>query len=276
LIGAGAGVVLLFITWYAAFHVAACERIDQAVFAGFAGLAHHRHVGGIANFIATRCNPNPYVYLAAIPVAIAVARRRWPVAIAIGVILIGANETTQLLKPALAHPRAASLLGGETSVSPVSWPSGHATAAMSLALCLVLAVPGRLRPLTAALGGAFAVAVSYSFMTLGWHYPSDVLGGFLVATIWTLLGVAGVLAFEARKARGGTEDLLIRQSVREALAPPALAILAAVTLAGLVLIARPHAVLAYARLHETFILGAAGIGVLGLTLATGMMLSLRR
>src|SRR5438128_469793 len=91
--------------------------------------------------------------------------------------LIGAAVlAATLIKPLLAHPRAANLLGGVRPPQAGSWPSGHATAAMSLALCCVLAAPGRLRPAVAALGAAFAVAVSYSFQTLGWHYPSDVLG----------------------------------------------------------------------------------------------------
>ena len=94
--------------------------------------------------------------------------------------------TTQLLKPLLAAPRPITLLEFPV-VAAASWPSGHATAVMSLALCSVLAAQARLRPFVAALGAAFAVAVCYSFLELGWHYPSDVLGGFLVAAAWTLL-----------------------------------------------------------------------------------------
>jgi membrane-associated phospholipid phosphatase len=276
LVGAAGGAALLFVTWFATFHVGVFERADQSIFSGFTKLGNHPHVGGVASFIATLCNPSPYIYFCAVPVVIALARRRLPVAFAIGAILLGANETTQLLKPLLAHPRADSLLGGLPAVSPVSWPSGHATAAMSLALCMVLAVPARLRPLTAALGAGFAVAVSYSFLTLGWHYPSDVLGGYLVAGTWTLLGVAAVFSFEGRRHRAAPEEQSARQTMREALGPPALALAGAIALAGLVLVARPHAVVSYARLHETFIVGAALIGGLGLTLATGLMLALRR
>ena len=47
-------------------------------------------------------------------------------------------------------------------------------------------------------------------------------------------------------------------------------------LVGLILLARPHAVLDYARLHETFVIGAAAIAALGVTLASGLMLMLRR
>ena len=54
------------------------------------------------------------------------------------------------------------------------------------------AAPARRRPVAATLGALFAVGVSYPFLTLGWYYPSDVLGGFLVAVTWIELAIAGV------------------------------------------------------------------------------------
>src|SRR5947209_14947 len=192
MIGAGVGVVLLIVTWALALHVGVFKDADQAIFRGFSHFRHRGHVATVARFVATLCDPQPYVYLAAVPIAIALGRRRPRLAVAVGTVLLGANVTTHLLKPLLAEPRATSLLGGATPVGPASWPSGHATAAMSLALSTVLAVPARARPLTAALGAAFAVAVSYSFLTLGWHYPSDVFGGFLVAATWTMLAIAAL------------------------------------------------------------------------------------
>lgn len=274
-VGAGAGLLLLFVTWYLAFHVGLFGRADQSIFRGFAEL-HRPRVDRVANFIAHLCNPTPYVYFAAVPVLVALARRRPRVAFAIGAIILGANVTTQVLKPLLAHPRASSLFGGLSPVAAASWPSGHATAAMSLALCSVLAAPARMRPAVAALGAAFAVAVSYSFLTLGWHYPSDVFGGFLVAGTWTLLVVAAVFTFDARRPGATVREPDARPSIRETLTPPALAALGALALAGLLALARPHAVVAYARAHEAFMVGAAAIGALGLALATGVMLALRR
>jgi membrane-associated phospholipid phosphatase len=276
LLGAGVAVALLFVTWFLAFHVGVFERADQKILTGFSGLSSPR-VASIANWIAHLCNPKPYVYFAAVPVLVALLRRRWRVAAAIGAALLGANVTTQLLKPLLAHPRAASLLGGVPPVAAASWPSGHAAAALTLALCSVIAAPGRLRPYVAAAGSVFAVAVSYSFLTLDWHYPSDVFGGFLVAATWTLLAIAAVLASDARQPRGAAGVQSTRSlSAREALAPPGLALLGAVCLVGLVALARPHEVVAYARIHTAFMVGAAAIGALALMIATGVMLALRR
>jgi len=275
LLGAGAGVALLALTWFLAFHVGVFERADQSVFLDFGGFSRRPHVDAIATFIAHLCNPQPYVYLAAAPVVVALARRRGWLATAICAILLGANITTHLLKPLLAHPRASSLLGGVMPVAPASWPSGHATAVMSLTLCWVLAAPARMRPRVAAAGAAFTVAVCYSFLTLGWHYPSDVFGGFLVAATWTLLGVVAVLVVGGRPAASAVQDSA-RLSLREALAPPGLALLAALALGVVVLLARPHEIVTYAHLHHVFVAAAATIAAVALALATGLTLALRR
>jgi membrane-associated phospholipid phosphatase len=270
IVAAAAGVVLLFVTWYAAFHVGVFERADQSIFRGFTGLPHGARAASIADFIARLCDPNPYLYFAAMPVMVALARGRTRVALAIMAILLCANTTTQLLKPLLAEPRA--------SITEAAWPSGHATAAMSLALSWVIAVPSRWRPYVAAAGAAFAVGVSYSFLTLGWHYPSDVFGGFLVAATWTSLVVAAVRALDARRARAlpATGASARGVSLREALTPSVAAAMGALGLAAIIALARPHAVISYARAHEAFVVGAAAIGVTGLFLAAGVMLALRR
>ncbi len=276
LIGAGAGLALLILTWAVALHVGRFERLDQSIFNGFYSFHHRAHVDSLAQRIAELCNPWPYVYLAAVPVLIALLRRRPRIAVAVGAILLGANATTQLLKPLLAQPRAHSLLASGAIVSPASWPSGHATAAMSLALCCVLVAPNRLRPAVAALGAAFAVAVSYSFLTLGWHYPSDVFGGFLVAWTWTMLVVAGVYAADARWPRRTGGEARERLSVRDALAPQAAIAVGALALVGLIALARPHQVISYVRGHEAFTLGAAAIGGLAMMLAGAITLTTRR
>jgi hypothetical protein len=89
----------------------------------------------------------------------------------------------------LAQPRFADWLGGG-QLDDTNWPSGHTTAAMTLALCAVVAVPPAWRAATALAGATFAVAVAYATLALTWHYPSDVLAGFLLAA----LGVSAALA----------------------------------------------------------------------------------
>lgn len=275
LFGAAAGVVLLAVTWYAAHYIALGRSVDASVLRGFADLTRPR-LDRLANFIAGLCDPSRYVFLAAAPVIVALVRRRPRVAAMIALVLLCANETTQLLKPLLAGPH--DFVRG-VPLGEHTWPSGHATAAMSLALCSVIAAPARRRPAVAAAMAAFAIAVSYSFLELAWHYPSDVLGGFLVAGTWTLLGVASLSILEVRRAGPVSEAARPRRpsfSVGEALAPVGLMAAAAAVLVGLIVLARPHEVVSYVSEHHTFVIGAGGIGVLGMLLASGLTLMLRR
>jgi membrane-associated phospholipid phosphatase len=274
LVGAGVCLALLFVVWYVAHYVTVVKRADVSILLGFAEL-HRPHLDAVTLFVAHLCDPHTYVVLAGIPVVVALLRGRPRVAIAVGAIMLAANETTQLLKPLLAAPRDPVWW---IPIPNGSWPSGHATASMSLALCTVIAVPARRRPVVAALMTAFALAVCYSFLELGWHYPSDVLGGYLVAMGWTLLGVAGLSVVEARRPSRGALRAAPRPSlsVAEALIPAGVLLCAAAVFGGLIVLARPHEVIDYARIHETFVIGAAAIAVLGLAVASGLMLLLRR
>ena len=67
-------------------------------------------------------------------------------------MLGGAALTSQLLKPLLAAPRPWET-SAASEIASGSWPSGHATAAVALALCAVLIVPRR---------GVYAAAVAFA------------------------------------------------------------------------------------------------------------------
>jgi membrane-associated phospholipid phosphatase len=285
LTGVGVCALLLVAIWYAAHYIAFVRHADASILSGFVGLGRPHvafgqpHMGferpgldRLTNAIAGLCDPKPFVILAAVPVVVAFLRGRARVAVTLAVILLCANETTELLKPLLAGPR--DFVVGAGQLSDASWPSGHATAAMSLCLCWVIAAPARWRPAVAAAMAAFAVAVAYSFLELGWHYPSDVLGGFLVATTWTLLAIAALTLYEQRRPSAVT-DAPVRFSLAQALGPPAVVAAGALLAAALIVIARPHQVIDYAQQHTWFIIGAALIAALGLSLASGVMLMLR-
>jgi membrane-associated phospholipid phosphatase len=273
LLGAATGAVLLVLTWFAAFHLAVAGRVDASVLNGFGDL-QGRLVNWLAGAIAHLCDPKPYVLLSGAVVLTALIRRRGRVAVAVGGIMLAANVTTQILKSLLvqAHPIPYNVMG-TLQYKAAAWPSGHATAAMSLALCAALVARTRWRPVVAASGAAFAVAVSFSFLTLVWHYPSDVLGGYLVAATWTLVGVAAVWAADARWPRRAAGSSTVRLTARQALGPPLGAALGALMLVGLVALAKPHPVVAYAHHHKTFVVGALALGALGLALATGLVLA---
>jgi membrane-associated phospholipid phosphatase len=119
---------------------------------------------------------------------------RWgrrPETIAAIAVVVLANLTTETMKIVFAHPRFQPVLGIH-QVNAASFPSGHATSAMSMAVATLLVVPPALRRPAAIVGAILVFAVSFSVLVLAWHFPSDVLGGLLVATgygfaaVWTL------------------------------------------------------------------------------------------
>ena len=50
--GAAGLVALLILTWIAAFHIAAAERLDRSILQGFAGIGFHPRVSSVATTIA--------------------------------------------------------------------------------------------------------------------------------------------------------------------------------------------------------------------------------
>ena len=54
----------------------------------------------------------------------------------------------------------------------------------------MIVVPALARPVVALLGCALSIGVSYSILLLRWHFPSDVLGGYLLAGLWISLALA--------------------------------------------------------------------------------------
>ncbi len=275
MLGAGACLVLLALVWLAAFHVGVFRHADQSAFRQFGDLRGHGSVAWLAQGFVSAFEPNPYVYLVLVPLIVALLRGRPRVVLAIGAIILGANASTEMLKHVLAAPRPGSLFGGLSPLPPASWPSGHSTAAMSLVLATVLAVPNRLRPAVAALGAVLAIAVGYSVVAGGLHYPSDVFGGFLVATIWTLTAVAALQAAEVRWPLDRTTSSP-PVSLRAVLGAPGAVIGGAALLGAILAASRPHDVISYARVHQAFVVEAAGIAALSLAVSTAVLLSVRR
>ena len=270
--GAAFGVVAMVLTWYLAHEVAALRSVDANILAGFLQLGRPR-VNQVTNAIANLCDPMPYVVFAAVPIAIALVRGRPRIAVALGVLLIGANESTELLKPVLTGSRDA--VAG-LALTHSTWPSGHATACMSLALAMIISVSARWRPVVGAAMAAFCIAVVYSFLELGWHYPSDVLGGFEMASTWALLVVGCLALYEARHPVARRVVAVGRSfSIGAAVAPAASLLVLGVAFAAVLTALRPHAVIGYATSHPGFVVGATAIAALSFALASGMNLVLR-
>jgi membrane-associated phospholipid phosphatase len=168
---------------------AAGHARDVAMLHGFSALEQTRFYD-LLNAVAVLPDPVPYALIGLACVGVALWRRRPHRAVAVAMLLVVTGLTTQLLKHVLAQPRFADWLGDGSQIENVSWPSGHSTAAMTLALCAVMVSPPAVRAITALVGGGFAIAVGYATLALVWHYPSDVVAGFFVAGLWVSLAIA--------------------------------------------------------------------------------------
>lgn len=154
------------------------------------------HTDSLAAGLAKLGDPTPLALMLAVACGIALARRQPRHAAAAVILVVGANLTTQLLKLALAHPRVQAALGSD-QLDPNTFPSGHATAAASIAIAFLFVVPSEWRPLAAAFGAGLVAIVGWAVVALAWHYPSDVLGGVVVASAW---GFAVLVALRATEA----------------------------------------------------------------------------
>jgi membrane-associated phospholipid phosphatase len=218
-----------------------------------------------------RLGDPPAVALMALGLAgLAAARGRPRVALAVLLLIALTSVSGQLLKELLAHPRPQAA-GLDFTLGPEAFPSGHATAAMSLALAAVLAAPRRARPAAALLGALLALAVGASVVAGGWHFPSDVVGGYLLATGWALVLAAALSEADRRfpatdrwatTAVGGAFDRTAAGGLAAA-ALGAAACTALVVLAALA--ADPAGATGFARDHTTSL--AVGVAVASAALA---------
>ena len=220
----------------------------------------------LAYRVAKLADPVPFALCTVVLAGIAVYRRRPRQALAVLALLIGANLLAQTLKVLLEHPRHNDFLGN-AQLGADAFPSGHATASMSLALAAILVAPVAWRPVVAVVGALFALGVSESVLLLGWHFPSDIAGGFLVATGAALMAISALRAAEARWPERTGRDAA-RRVISEIDYRAAAAILAGFIIAaalGVVVAARERA-LQFADHHTVAVAAAISVAAMAAAL----------
>ncbi|MDQ3587396.1 MAG: phosphatase PAP2 family protein, partial [Actinomycetota bacterium] len=257
LVAGGVCAALFGVLLVAAYGSSAARYADASSLLGF--VAFEPKGGSLPERIGHLGDPAVVVLIGALLAGVALLRGRPRVAAAV-VVLIGVTSvSSQTLKALLAYPRYEGTIAG-ARVAPEAFPSGHSTAAMALALGLVLVSPARLRPLAALVGTGFALSVAFSVIALGWHFPSDAVGGFLLASGWALVLMAGLAVLDERlPARSGRTRAAasVRTAVDRVAAVGLFAAVGvgilALTLSALVLATRPGGLMGFAERHTALV-----------------------
>jgi membrane-associated phospholipid phosphatase len=175
-------------------HSSGLQSVDRTV----AAHAHTLAVGhpGLVTFlngVSTAGAPHTFWVLVALLVVVLVVRRAGRLALWAAVTMAGAALLDNVIKT--VADRARPYFADPVATAPgKSFPSGHALE--SLAGCLILlavALPV-MRPLWRRVAVAAAIAVvgliGFARVTLGVHYLSDVVGGWIFAAGWVAATMA--------------------------------------------------------------------------------------
>lgn len=137
-------------------------------------------------------------------VLVALGRGRFHLAVAAGLVVFGSDVSAELLKRViLTRP---DLIGPGLHGFVNTFPSGHTTVAMSLALAAVLVTPRRARGIVAVIGTAYAIGIGEAVLISGWHRPSDAIGSYLLVMVWAALTAAWLAGSHARLVRRQGSD----------------------------------------------------------------------
>lgn len=101
------------------------------------------------------------------------------------VAVLGAQQLQNIIKWLVHRPRPAVV--HLEHVTSSSFPSGHATQSAAAGVALILltrGAPRKQRIVAVLIAAAYMVAVSASRVYLGVHYPTDVIAGTLLGSIW--------------------------------------------------------------------------------------------
>jgi undecaprenyl-diphosphatase len=166
-------------------------------------------LGGVALPLATlltRAGQFPvYATLCAILLIVGVLRRKWLTPIAISVVgLVVTWKVSDLVKLTLQRPRPEHWFA--LREPSYSYPSGHAVLATAFYgfwayLVWRSGLPLGARAAILAAVAVWILAIGWSRLALGVHFPSDLLGGYLLGISALAFEIAVVLRASTKPAR---------------------------------------------------------------------------
>jgi undecaprenyl-diphosphatase len=177
---AGFAVVLVCAYW-----IGPLERLDRTVLDTISTstdtMANHvAYVGfQVVNF-------KPFwVLVGTVAVLIALAQWRIRDAVIAAALVAGTGGLDLALKALLANPRYQPVpVDSNAYPWKDAFPSGHAAGSLAFSLAFLTVVPTSWQRRTAIAGIVFTLYISFGVLVLNYHYPSDVIAGWLLAAGW--------------------------------------------------------------------------------------------
>jgi membrane-associated phospholipid phosphatase len=124
-------------------------------------------------------------------------RKQWRSLIYVVITVLGSGILNQVAK-LLFHRDRPTLWASPTPEFDFSFPSGHAMLSMTLVIFVATLIKqGHWRSLFLFCGVMFAIAIGWTRLYLGVHYPSDILGGWALAITW-VMGVSWLSRVNAK------------------------------------------------------------------------------
>ena len=113
---------------------------------------------------------------------------------------IGGVAAMNLLLKSLFERARPDLWEWIVTETHTSFPSGHATASMALAICGVFLVWHTKWRVVAICGAVlYVLLIGFSRLYLGVHFPTDIIGGWLLGAGWMSLVIGCVLLLSRGK-----------------------------------------------------------------------------
>ncbi|MGB5077935.1 MAG: phosphatase PAP2 family protein [Sphingorhabdus sp.] len=130
----------------------------------------------------------------------------WGAALAMGLTTLASAFTSDMMKIFFARIRPDLVAQLDPITSP-AFPSGHANNAAVVYILFIMLVPQARHPLWQLAAALMIFLTGISRIFLGVHWPTDVLGGWMLGTGYALLAAA-VIAHRRHQRQGAFPSIL--------------------------------------------------------------------
>lgn len=168
-----------------AYWVGPTERLDRTVLDAV-GTGTDTFVNEVAYVGFQIVNFRPaWVLAGALAVLIALSQWRIRDAVFAAALIAGTGGLVLVLKALLANPRYQPVpVGSDAYPWKDAFPSGHSAGSLAWSLAFFSVVPISWRRPTAIVGVVFTLYISIGVLVLNYHYPGDVIAGWLLSAGW--------------------------------------------------------------------------------------------